>query len=219
MAQAASEGRELLSEPEAKAVLAAFGVPVAETVVADSVEAVEAVAADLLTRHDALAVKIVSRDITHKSDVGGVTLNLDSPKAARQAARDIAERAAAARPDARIDGFAVQAMIRRPRCPRADRRGRRGRAVRPHDPVRRRRNVGRGSRRFGHRAAAARPATRRRPDRAHPHRAPARRLPQPPARRHGRAAPGAGARLASSSSNAPRSSASTSTRCSPMPPA
>jgi acetyltransferase len=39
MAQAASEGRELLSEPEAKAVLAAFGVPVAETVVADSVEA------------------------------------------------------------------------------------------------------------------------------------------------------------------------------------
>jgi acetyltransferase len=114
MAQAASENRELLSEPEAKAVLAAFGVPVAETTVADSVEAVNAVAADLLTRHDALAIKILSRDITHKSDVGGVALDLDTAEAAHQAARDIAERAAAARPDARIDGFAVQAMIRRP---------------------------------------------------------------------------------------------------------
>jgi acetyltransferase len=114
MAEAASEGRELLSEPEAKAVLAAFGIPVAETVVADSAEAVEAVAADLLARHDALAIKIVSRDITHKSDVGGVVLDLDTAEAADQAARDIAGRAAAARPDARIDGFAVQAMIRRP---------------------------------------------------------------------------------------------------------
>jgi acetyltransferase len=114
MAEAASQGRELLSEPEAKAVLAAFGIPVAETVVADSAEAVEAVAADLLARHDALAIKIVSRDITHKSDVGGVVLDLDTAEAADQAARDIAERAAAARPDARIDGFAVQAMIRRP---------------------------------------------------------------------------------------------------------
>jgi acetyltransferase len=114
MAEAASEGRELLSEPEAKAVLAAFGIPVAETVVADSAEAVEAVAADLLARHDALAIKIVSRDITHKSDVGGVVLDLDTAEAADQAARDIAGRAAAARPEARIDGFAVQAMIRRP---------------------------------------------------------------------------------------------------------
>jgi acetyltransferase len=114
MAQAASEDRSLLSEPEAKAVLAAFGVPVAETVVADSVESVEAIAADLLTRNGALAVKIVSRDITHKSDVGGVVLNLASPDAALQAARDIARRAGEARPDARIDGFAVQAMIDRP---------------------------------------------------------------------------------------------------------
>jgi acetyltransferase len=114
MAQAASEGRELLSEPEAKQVLAAFGIPVAETIVADSAEAVEAIAADLLTRHDALAIKIISRDITHKSDVGGVVLDLETREAARQAARDIAERAASARPDARIDGFAVQAMIRRP---------------------------------------------------------------------------------------------------------
>jgi acetyltransferase len=72
---------------------------------------VKAVAADLLTRHDALAVKIVSRDITHKSDVGGVVLNLARPRPRFQAARDIARRAAAARPDARIDGFAVQAMI------------------------------------------------------------------------------------------------------------
>jgi acetyltransferase len=114
MAQAVSQGRSLLSEPEAKAVLSAFGIPVAETIVADSVEEVEAVAAELLARHKALAVKILSRDITHKSDVGGVVLNLASPDAALEAAGEIARRAQAARPDARIDGFAVQAMVRRP---------------------------------------------------------------------------------------------------------
>jgi acetyltransferase len=113
MSKAVSEGRSLLSEPEAKAVLSAFGIPVAETRVADNFEQVEAVAAELLTRHKALAVKILSRDITHKSDVGGVVLNLASPGAALKSACEIGKRARSARPEARIDGFAVQAMVER----------------------------------------------------------------------------------------------------------
>jgi acetyltransferase len=114
MSQAAAQGRRLLNESEAKAVLAAFAIPVAETVVADSVEAVAAIAADLLGRAKALALKVVSPDITHKSDVGGVVLNLTTPDAARQAARAITDRVRKARPEARIEGFAVQPMIDRP---------------------------------------------------------------------------------------------------------
>jgi acetyltransferase len=113
IARAAADGRNILSEPEAKRVLAAFGIPVAETEVAETAEAVEAIATELLARHEAVAVKLVSPDVTHKSDVGGVALDLASPEEAREAARGIAVRLAAARPGARLDGFAVQAMVRR----------------------------------------------------------------------------------------------------------
>jgi acetyltransferase len=114
MAKAGSAGRSLLSEPEAKAVLAAFGIPVAETVVAETPEHAETIAADLLGRSGAVAVKLVSRDVSHKSDVGGVALDLATPAEAGAAARDIAGRLAAKRPGARLDGFAVQAMVSRP---------------------------------------------------------------------------------------------------------
>jgi acetyltransferase len=61
-----------------------------------------------------LVVKLLSRDVTHKSDVGGVVLDVESAPAAEAAARGIARRLAAARPDAALDGFALQPMIRRP---------------------------------------------------------------------------------------------------------
>jgi acetyltransferase len=114
MARAGSGGRTLLSEPEAKAALAAFGIPVAETIVADTPEHAESIAADLLGRSAAVAVKILSPDVSHKSDVGGVALDLATPAAAAAAARGIADRLAALRPGARLDGFAVQAMVSRP---------------------------------------------------------------------------------------------------------
>ena len=49
-----------------------------------------------------VVLKIMSRDITHKSDVGGVVLNLTSPEAVRAATADIIARAKALRPEARI---------------------------------------------------------------------------------------------------------------------
>jgi acetyltransferase len=113
---ALAEGRERLREHEAKAVLAAYGIPVAETALARDPDAVFALSAALLGRYQAVVVKIVSDDIPHKSDVGGVRLGLTSPAEARQAAANMLARIAAERPGARIEGFAVQPMIARPRA-------------------------------------------------------------------------------------------------------
>jgi len=110
---ALAEGRDLLTEPEAKAVLAAFQIPVVETLVAaDPVGA-----AALAERFGGpVALKILSREITHKSDVGGVRLDLHTPQAVAEAAEQMRAAIAAALPDARIDGFTVQPMIRRPKA-------------------------------------------------------------------------------------------------------
>ena len=81
-ADVVADGRTTLTEPEAKAALAAFGVPVVETVVAHDIKEAETIAADLLSRHPAVAVKLLSRDISHKSDVGGVVLGIRSAQAA-----------------------------------------------------------------------------------------------------------------------------------------
>ncbi|AJC22494.1 bifunctional acetate--CoA ligase family protein/GNAT family N-acetyltransferase [Pandoraea pulmonicola] len=101
------EGRELLSEPEAKGVLAAYGVPVVETLVAQTPEQAGELAQGI---GFPVAVKLVSPDITHKSDVGGVVLNIETAEQAREAACQIRKRALAARPDARVTGYSVQRM-------------------------------------------------------------------------------------------------------------
>lgn len=116
MAAAKQAGRRLLSEAEAKAVLAAYGVPVARTEVAADPEEVEAIAARLLGEVRSVAVKLLSEDISHKSDVGGVMLDLMSAEEARRAAEEIAARVRRRKPEARINGFTVQDMIRRPRA-------------------------------------------------------------------------------------------------------
>jgi len=68
-----TSGREWLTEPEAKEILAAYRIPVAATrTVADAEEAASAAAAIRFP----VAVKILSPDLTHKSDVGGVALDL-----------------------------------------------------------------------------------------------------------------------------------------------
>jgi acetyltransferase len=61
-----------------------------------------------------VALKILSPQITHKSDVGGVVLDLDAPDAVAAAAVAMRERVKRARPDATLTGFAVQSMVRRP---------------------------------------------------------------------------------------------------------
>ncbi len=102
------DGRSWLDEGDAKSVLEAYGIPVAKTVKAATPDAVADAARQLGCP---VAVKILSPDIQHKSDVGGVVLALNTPDAAREAATAIAARVAAVRPDARIAGFTVSPMI------------------------------------------------------------------------------------------------------------
>jgi len=104
-------GRDILTEPESKAVLAAFGIPVVETVSVATPEEAGAAA----TRIDApVALKILSPDITHKSDRGGVRLGLVGEEAVRDAAARMLETIGEALPEARIDGFTVQRMAGMP---------------------------------------------------------------------------------------------------------
>ena len=108
---ALAEKREILTEPEAKRVLAAYGIPVVPTeVVLDAAEAAAAA-----TRIGfPVAVKVLSREITHKSDVGGVELDLGSEQAVADAVRGMTDKVCTAAPGAHIDGFVVQPMIKRP---------------------------------------------------------------------------------------------------------
>jgi acetyltransferase len=113
-AAVAAEGRSRLTEPEAKAAIAAYAVPVPEIRRAASVAEVAAVAGEMLEAWPRVVVKLVSRTVQHKSDVGGVVLNVETVRQAEEAARGIAERAACADPPAELDGFAVEPMIQRP---------------------------------------------------------------------------------------------------------
>ena len=106
-----NSGREMLTEPEAKAVLAAFGVPVVETHRVKDTE--EAVAAAEALGYP-VALKILSPDITHKSDVGGVVLDIEDSKALRAAAQGMLKRLGSQQPGARVLGFTVQKMARWP---------------------------------------------------------------------------------------------------------
>jgi acetyltransferase len=105
--------REILTEPEAKRVLAAYGIPVVPTEVV--LDAAEAAAAAVRVGFP-VAVKVLSREITHKSDVGGVELDLDSEQAVLEAVRAMTGKVCNVAPGAQIDGFVVQPMIKRPQA-------------------------------------------------------------------------------------------------------
>ncbi|MEZ5840850.1 MAG: bifunctional acetate--CoA ligase family protein/GNAT family N-acetyltransferase [Hyphomicrobiales bacterium] len=104
----------LLTSDEAKALLAAYHIPVALAEVARDPADVARVAAGILSREKAVALKIRSADITHKSDVGGVRLGLRSAKEAEASAVSMLETAKKLMPNARIDGFTVEPMVVRP---------------------------------------------------------------------------------------------------------
>ncbi len=106
-----AERRTILSEVEAKALLDAYHIPTVATRFADSVAAVGD-ACDSLT--PPYAVKIVSPDLSHKSDVGGVVLDLPDRAAACAAAAAMRDRIARDHPQARLVGYSVQTMIERP---------------------------------------------------------------------------------------------------------
>lgn len=110
----AEAGRAMLTEPEAKAVLSEYGIEVATTRLARSPKEAGAIAAEMLEAHTRLVIKLVSEDVSHKSDVGGVVLNLETPEEVERAARAIAGRVTRALGEHAIAGFAVQPMVRRP---------------------------------------------------------------------------------------------------------
>ncbi len=106
-----AEGRAWLSEPEANDVLTAYGIPVVETRPAADPEEAAAIAAEM---GFPTVLKILSPDIRHKSDVGGVVLDLESPEDVRHAAAAMLARLERAIPGARIEGFVVEQQHRRP---------------------------------------------------------------------------------------------------------
>ena len=109
IAQARKQGRAILTEVEAKRILAEAGVPVVEAQLASSRN--EAV--DLASKLDSpVALKIVSPQISHKSDVGGVKLDLSTEEEVGEAYDAIVAAARRAEPDAAIDGVSVQPMAK-----------------------------------------------------------------------------------------------------------
>lgn len=110
--KALAEGRLILPEPEAKAVLAAYGIPVVEAQIAKSAADAARVAARI---GFPVALKILSPDVTHKSDVGGVALNLPTAAKVAATAKLMQTRLQLIQPGARLQGFSVQAMARRAR--------------------------------------------------------------------------------------------------------
>ena len=111
IAAALAAGKSWLDPEETSAILAAYGLPI----VANHFAADPDQAASLAAKVGfPIALKIRSPDITHKSDVGGVALNLGNTDRVRREAEGMLRRVKAAHPEARLDGFLVQPMVRRP---------------------------------------------------------------------------------------------------------
>jgi acetyltransferase len=113
VAKALAQQRDWLDPDEVSALLAIYQIPELRPVVAVDIEAAVAAARPLLARGRPVALKIVSPDIPHKSDVGGVALDLATEAALREAAQTMLARVRADRPQARITGLAVQPMALR----------------------------------------------------------------------------------------------------------
>jgi acetyltransferase len=113
---ALAAGRRWLDPLEVAALLRAYAIPATPVALAADPAQAEAVAAPMLAAGTPVALKILSPDIVHKSDVDGVRLNLASGAAVREAAEAILARARALRPDARIDGVTVHPMVVKPKA-------------------------------------------------------------------------------------------------------
>ena len=103
--QARQQGRSALDEAAGKALLAQHGIAVPKTAVAKDANEVDAA---LATMKLPVVVKVVSADILHKSDAGGVTLNLSSADAVRDAIRAMSELPKIR--SARVEGWLIEEM-------------------------------------------------------------------------------------------------------------
>jgi len=105
---ARAEGRSRLAEAEALELLSAYGIPVARGELATGAEA----AVQLAERMGyPVVLKIVAPMILHKTEVGGVQVNLSDAAEVRRAFEQILSLARAARPDAAVSGVLVQPMV------------------------------------------------------------------------------------------------------------
>jgi acyl-CoA synthetase (NDP forming) len=112
--QALAESGQVLTEVQAKALLAAYGVKrVPEFLATGEDDASEAAMRIASGTSGAVALKVQSPDIAHKTEAGAVLLGLSGDAAVREGYRTVLSRAKAAQPNARIDGVLVQAMAKR----------------------------------------------------------------------------------------------------------
>ena len=111
--EALKEERRWLNPAEAAGVLECYGIRTAPVSVVAKPDDAGIAAEAMMTLGAPVALKIVSQDIIHKSEVGGVMLNLAGRHAVTDAARKMEQRVLAARPDAVIEGFAIQSMVPR----------------------------------------------------------------------------------------------------------
>ncbi|HUL36350.1 MAG TPA: bifunctional acetate--CoA ligase family protein/GNAT family N-acetyltransferase [Thermodesulfobacteriota bacterium] len=102
------EGRTLLNEKESKEFFANYGIPTTIPSITHHVEEAVAVAREI---GYPVAIKIVSPDVTHKSDVGGVAVEINSDEQLRQAYGGMLTRVKERAPKALIEGVTVQKMI------------------------------------------------------------------------------------------------------------
>jgi acetyltransferase len=115
VAAALADGRQWLDPVEIKRLFGSYEIAFVPTFAAADAEQAVAHAQALFAQGATVVLKIMSRDIVHKSDVGGVVLNLTSVDGVRTATADILARAKKLRPEARISGVIVQAMMVRPK--------------------------------------------------------------------------------------------------------
>lgn len=111
VAKVLGEERSVLTEPEAKQILMAYDIPTVETHVAKTPEEAARIAEEI---GFPVALKILSHDISHKSDVGGVVLDLQSPEIVRLTATGMKTHIEAVSPEMSILGYTVQRMARMP---------------------------------------------------------------------------------------------------------
>jgi acetyltransferase len=114
IAQALKSGKTQLNEIEAKDLLTCYGINTVPTQFAKTLQEVRSIATEIQKNGDHnIVIKILADSITHKTDAGGVALNLSTPLAAEKAAGDMFARIQNNNPKTVISGFTVQPMIDR----------------------------------------------------------------------------------------------------------
>jgi len=114
--RALREKRTWLEPVELTGLFSAYGIPITPATLARDADEAVAQAKAHLEKGIPVVLKIQSPDIVHKSEVGGVRLNLVNERAVHDAAAEILSRARAAKPEARITGIAVFPMVVRPKA-------------------------------------------------------------------------------------------------------